>query len=321
MDSNPCVTTAVVVSDNYRRHRPGVGHPECPERMEAVARGIDEVQREHPLLFLPPREADGPSLHLCHDSAYLQQAREEIALGLESLSTGDTSVSDCSWEVACLAAGGAMAGVDAILQGTARRVFCGVRPPGHHATPHRGMGFCIVNNVAIAARYAQRNYGMGKVLIVDWDVHHGNGTQEVFYEDDSVFFFSTHQHPWYPGTGLSDEVGAGRGRGYTVNVPLPAGTGRDAMQAAWERQLQPAIASFRPEFIIISAGFDSRRGDPLGGFRLEDDDFRELTAAIVAWANEYAEGRVLSVLEGGYQLQGLSKAIAAHVTALATTST
>ena len=203
------------------------------------------------------------------------------------------------------------------MQKKAGNAFCIVRPPGHHAGPARGMGFCLFNNIAIAARYAQRRYGAERVAIADWDVHHGNGTQDIFYTDPSVFFFSTHQSPWYPGTGAADETGEGAGKGFTLNCPFPAGSGRDQILGAFREKFAVRMDSFRPDLVLISAGFDSRQGDPLGHFLLSDADFSDLTALMLEIAGKYSGGRLVSVLEGGYDLNGLSRAVAAHVHSLA----
>ena len=203
--------------------------------------------------------------------------------------------------------------VDAVVSGRARNAFCAVRPPGHHASQARGMGFCVFNNIAIGARHAARAHGVERILIADWDVHHGNGTQEVFWSDGSVLFFDTHQHPWYPGTGSPDETGEGKGRGRIVNRPFPAGAGRDEILGAFRTGLVPAAERFKPELVMISAGFDSRAGDPLGKFTLTDADFAELTAVVVEIARQHARGRVVSVLEGGYSRDGLARAVAAHL--------
>jgi len=239
-----------------------------------------------------------------------------VADGDRSLSTGDTRISPRSLEIARLAAGGVIAAVDAVLAGDVANAFAVVRPPGHHATPKRGMGFCLFNNVAIAARHAQAVHGIDRVLIADWDVHHGNGTQDIFYEDGSVLFFDTHQHPLYPGTGLADETGRGPGQGLTINCPFPAGSGRKEIVGAFRERLLPAAARFRPELVLVSAGFDSRIDDPLGSFTLTDDDFTELTSLVKEIAAEHASGRLVSTLEGGYSLTGLASAATSHVRAL-----
>ena len=188
---------------------------------------------------------------------------------------------------------------------------------GHHATPNKGMGFCIFNHAADAARSAQQTHGDGNILIVDWDVHHGNGTQDIFYEDDSVFFLSTHQSPWYPGSGRTEETGTGNGLGYTLNFPFPAGSGRkEILELAFAEKLSTKMNGFKPELIIISAGFDSRKGDPLGQFNLTDKDFFDLTKLVMGLAQEHCQSRIVSILEGGYDLSGLSKAVLSHLHAL-----
>jgi acetoin utilization deacetylase AcuC-like enzyme len=208
--------------------------------------------------------------------------------------------------------GAGLNAVDAVLTGRARNAFCVVRPPGHHANACRGMGFCLFNNIAIAARYAQRKHGVARVAIVDWDVHHGNGTQDIFYADPTVFFFSTHQWPLYPGTGRANETGAGAAQDTTMNFPFPAGSGRAEILGAVQQAFIPAMQSYRPELVLISAGFDSRIDDILGRFTLTDPDFADLTRVVM----EIADGRVVSLLEGGYNLSGLASAATAHVRAL-----
>lgn len=313
----PPITPVALIADPYcKEHDSGVGHPETPGRFDAVMTGLADANLLPNLLRLEPKRPTEADLKRVHTAGYLATAEREIAAQESQLSTGDTNVGPHSWEAALRAAGSGIAAVDAVVEGKVSRAFCVVRPPGHHATPSKGMGFCVLNNIAIAARYAQAAHGVERALIVDWDVHHGNGTQDVFYADDSVFFFSTHQSPWYPGTGAAGETGEGRGKGTTLNCPLPAGSGRAEILGAFETKLVPAMAKFRPELIFISAGFDSRIMDPLGQFTLEDQDFADLTRLVTQLAGEYGKGRVVSMLEGGYNLRGLASAATAHVAAL-----
>lgn len=309
--------TGLLLDPLYAGHDPGRGHPESPGRYAAVTNALEESGLRDHLLPVEARPADMAELELCHPRAYIELARDEVAAGLDALSTGDTNVSAQSYEVAVRAVGGVINAVDAVMSGRLKRAFCAVRPPGHHARPAQGMGFCLFNNVAIGARHAQKKHGAGRVAVVDWDVHHGNGTQDIFYEDGSVFFFSTHQSPWYPFTGHAEETGAGKGKGTTLNCPLGAGSGMKEIRAAFEDQFLPALHRFKPDLILISAGFDSRVDDPLGKFRLTDDDFSKLTLLLRKAAEELCEGRLISVLEGGYNLAGLAAAVKAHVGALA----
>ena len=309
-------TTGLVTSEAYVEHLTGEGHPERPGRVTAIlerlqADGLlDRVER------IEPRSATDEELGRCHAPDYLRLVAADVAGGRRRLSTGDTQISPLSLEVARLSAGGVLAAVDAVCAGRVANAFAVVRPPGHHATPDRGMGFCLFNNVAIAARHAQARHGIRRVLIADWDVHHGNGTQDIFYEDASVLFFDTHQHPLYPGTGMADDRGRGAGLGMTINCPFPAGSGRREIVAAFREQLLPAADAFKPELVLVSAGFDSRIDDPLGGFTLTDEDFADLTALVRGIADRHAGGRLVSTLEGGYNLAGLASAAASHLTAL-----
>lgn len=308
--------TAVVYSPNYRKHLTGPGHPECPQRVDAVMDALEADRLGFELIRLTPRPAEREEILLCHSEDYFDLAGREIASGAHCLSTGDTNVCADSLDVALLAAGGVLTAVDAVSAERVANAFCAVRPPGHHATCNGGMGFCVFNNAAIAARYAQKKHNIKRVLIVDWDVHHGNGTQDIFYEDGSVFYFSTHQWPHYPGTGRPEEKGKGSGLGMTMNFPFGAGAGGDEITGAFIDGLLPAMDDFKPEFVVISAGFDSRAGDPLSGFRLTDNDFTRLTRIVMEIAEHYCKSRIVSVLEGGYALDGLASAAAAHVTAL-----
>ncbi len=304
--------TAIVFDDVSRVHLPTTRRYECPARYDAVWGSLQRSSYFSTLKAIPARPATDEEILWCHSGRYLAKVRREIASGVKELSTGCTWVSHDSWKAAHYAVGAACVGVDAVFEGQAQNVFCVVRPPGHHATPNRGMGFCIFNNAAIAARYAQRKHGVGKVMIVDWDVHHGNGTQEIFYEDPSVFYFSTHQSPWFPWTGKRDETGRGKGRGTTLNCPLQRGAGRREFFAAFHGDLMPAVHRFRPELVILSAGFDARHGDPLGRLELVDQDYTDLTAYLLELARTHAGGRIVSILEGGYNLAGLAAAATAH---------
>jgi acetoin utilization deacetylase AcuC-like enzyme len=308
--------TAILVDPVFKEHQTGKSHPECPERMDAVVNALERDGAIKGALRIPVRSATDDELALCHSRHYIEIARRDVSSGARDLSTGDTQISPQSFEVALKAAGGLLNAVDAVVDRKAANAFCAVRPPGHHATPDRGMGFCLFNNVAIAARHAQKKYGIGRVAIVDWDVHHGNGTQDIFYSDGSVFYFSTHQSPWYPGTGAAHETGEGKGKGATMNCPFPAGSGHQEILSAFQGKLIPALRDFKPELVLLSAGFDSRLGDPLGQFTLSDADFAALTKLMLEAAHQYAGGRLVSVLEGGYRLTGLAAASAAHVEAL-----
>ena len=304
--------TAFFADPVSKRHEPGPGHPESPARYDAVVKGLADF----PITHFTPRSATEDEVALCHTRQYIRTARREVEEGFSQLTTGDTNLSHESYDVALRAVGTVLHAVDVVFAGEADNAFCVVRPPGHHASANRGMGFCLFNNIALGARYAQRKHGAERVLIVDWDVHHGNGTQDIFYHDGSVLFFSTHQYPWYPGTGAADETGEGKGEGFTMNCPLPSGTGRTDIWQAFQEKLKPAAEEFQPDLVMISAGFDSRAGDPLGQFILADRDFADLTRVLRDIAGKHANGRLVSVLEGGYNLFGLVKATQAHAGAL-----
>jgi acetoin utilization deacetylase AcuC-like enzyme len=315
----PIPSTALLLDPVFKKHRTGDHHPECPERYSAISRELKAAGLVEKLASLETRDLTDDEAELCHTPAYLATIKEEIPAvrDVAYLSTGDTTVCSESLEVARKAAGGALGAVDFIFAGGRRNAFCAVRPPGHHATPSVGMGFCIFNNAAIAARYAQLTHGIERVAIVDWDVHHGNGTQDIFYADPSVFYFSTHQSPLYPHTGATAETGAAEGLGTTLNCPLPAGSGMQQIGAAFDQKFLPAMERFKPQLVIISAGFDSRIDDPLGGFLLTDEDFVKLTQKLLALADQHAGGRLLSLLEGGYNVDGLAAAVVSHVRCLA----
>lgn len=308
--------TALLLDDIYLHHETAAGHPECPERLEVISQALQPLLKSDRLRRIFSRRAAIADVLLCHDSEYVDDVLTKIRAGETQLFGVDVSVSKESGEVALLAVGGVIDAVTGVLKGESANAFCVVRPPGHHARPAQAMGFCLFNNVAIAARHAQRKFGIDRVAIVDWDVHHGNGTQDIFYRDGSVLFFSTHQSPWYPGTGSASERGEGKGDGLILNRPFPAGSGREQILGAFREDLIPALDRFKPELILISAGFDSRIGDPLGQFRLSDSDFSEMTARLMDAADKHADGRLVSILEGGYNLKTLGSAVEAHVRTL-----
>ena len=304
--------TGIVYSDVYLRHDTG-GHPESAQRLRAIMAGLQEKGLLDRLVRIEPKKATVEEIASVHDRTYILWAEEMIQKGAHLLDFIETVVSQDSFEAALYAAGGVLAAIDAIGEGVITNCFCAVRPPGHHALSDRAMGFCVFNNVAIGARYVQKKYGIERVLIVDWDVHHGNGTQGTFYADPTVFYFSTHQFPHYPGSGDSGEVGEGKGRGYTLNVPMRGGAGDEEYVAAFQELLVPAMEEFRPEFILISAGFDGHRRDPLAGIDLTTEGYGRLTSIVRGMADRHASGRLVSVLEGGYDLDALSDSVAEHI--------
>jgi acetoin utilization deacetylase AcuC-like enzyme len=308
--------TGLVADARVKKHDTGPGHPEQPSRFSAVFDRLESSGLVHDLARLPSRFATDDELALAHTRDYISLVEREVAALRRQLSTGDTDICPASAEAARLASGCVLSAVDAVFASTVSNAFCLVRPPGHHASEAKGMGFCLFNNIAVAARYARYKYAADRVLIVDWDVHHGNGTQDIFYQDGSVLFFSTHQSPWYPGTGASSETGAGAGAGRIINCPFSAGSGRAEIAGAFRDQLIPAASAFQPDLVLISAGFDSRIDDPLGQFLLTDADFCELTAMLLDLAAKFCDDRLVSILEGGYNLQGLALASEAHVRTL-----
>ncbi len=312
------MTTAIIHHPVFEQHDTGEGHPERPERYAVVIEALRADEELWPRLKeVEATPAPRGDVQACHTPQHFKHVERAVSEGLGYLDA-DTIVSMHSLEAALRAAGGACRAVDMVMGGEAQNAFLPARPPGHHATPERAMGFCLFNTAGVAARYAQRYHReVERVAIVDWDVHHGNGTQGLFYDDPTVFFFSAHQYPWYPGTGTRGETGLGRGRGYTLNVPLRARTPADEHRRVFETAIEEIGAKFKPDLVIISAGFDSRAGDPLGQLLLADEDFAAMTRVVKDWAREACGGRVVSCLEGGYNLDTLGATVRAHVRALA----
>ncbi len=308
--------TGFVYHPAYLEHDMGAGHPQSPNRLRAILQQSEQSGTVAQLVKIEPRKAEEEWITQVHTPNHVALLnRHAPSSGRVSLDP-DTSMSPGSLTAAYLAAGGALAGVDAIMAKEVDHVFCAVRPPGHHAEAGRAMGFCLFNNVAIAARYVQKKFGISRVLIVDWDVHHGNGTQHSFEDDPSILFFSTHQFPHYPGTGRGTERGTGAGEGFTINVPMEAGEGDEEYHEVFRKVLVPAADEFEPEFVMISAGFDAHRDDPLASMGLTEAGYADLTDIVAGIATRHAQGRILSSLEGGYNLKALAMSVEAHLKAL-----
>lgn len=306
--------TGVHFDAYYEQHDPGDRHPESAERYQVLREALEKL--DPAIARIPGRRAKAEDILLVHEPYYHDIVLQDVEFLSDKLRTGDTGLSSESYEVTMHATGAVLAAVDAVMSGDVDRVFCAIRPPGHHATADRGMGFCIFNHVAIAARYLQKRYGLQRIAILDWDVHHGNGTEAIFWKDDTVFFASTHEQGIFPYSGASTDQGEGAGEGFTMNFPLRFGSRGDTALTIWDQSIAPALEKFRPEFILISAGFDAREGDPIGGLEWTDNDFRELTKRAVRYAERWSRGRLVSVLEGGYNPPGLASAAIAHVEAL-----
>ena len=310
--------TALIHHPIFEKHNTGIGHPETPLRYDVVMKTLrgDKKLWEN-LNEITPEKASKGLIQAAHTPQHFKLVESAFAEGLDRLDA-DTTISMQSFDASLFAAGGAVSGVDAVMTGEADNAFVVARPPGHHATAERPMGFCLFNNVAVAAKYAQNKYKeIERVAIVDWDVHHGNGTQGIFYTDPSVYFFSMHQYPWYPGTGSRGETGHSRGLGATLNIPVKASTQAAEQKRMFETAIEDIATNFRPDLIMISAGFDAHLTDPLGQLKLEDRDYVSMTRTIKQWAAEVCQGRVVSCLEGGYNLDTLGETVRSHVKELA----
>jgi acetoin utilization deacetylase AcuC-like enzyme len=310
------MTTAYLFDPVFLRHTTGWGHPERPERLEAIHSAIAAAPYYNDLVKVAAAFPEMKYIELIHSPSYIRRAGQEIKSGVSHLDSMDTAVCRESYEVALMAVGGSLKMSDTVMKGVADNGFCAVRPPGHHAEKDYAAGFCIFNNIAIAARYIQKIHGIKKIAVVDWDVHHGNGTQHSFERDPSVLYISLHQFPHYPGTGSETETGEGKGRGYTMNIPMRAGSGDDEYLHAFHHRIIPRLEEFSPEIILISAGFDGHRSDPLSSIKLSSDVYAEFTNMLMAVADRHCKGRIVAFLEGGYNLSALTESVAAMMKSL-----
>jgi len=299
--------TGIVTDDLFIQHDPGAFHPESPDRLRSIHRAIEESGLRRKLQAVAPRPATVEEITRIHTRKHYE--RVESTEGREVALDADTQTSAASFRAALLAAGGTCALVEAVVRGDLENGFALVRPPGHHAERDRAMGFCLFNNLAIAAQHARVALGVERVMIVDWDLHHGNGTMHAFQDRQDVLFCSTHQYPFYPGTGGLTEVGTGSGAGYTINVPLPPGMGNAEYCAIFQDIFRPVAEQFAPQLLLVSAGFDIYRQDPLGGMKVSAEGFGLLTSELMAMAAASAERRVVLVLEGGYHLEGEAQGV------------
>ena len=305
--------TGFLQDSRFLQHDTGPGHPECSERISATMSYLEKQAWFNLLTNIHTRNANYDDVLSIHDIHYIKRAEEVCRSGNSYLDSMDVSVCVDSFDIALLAAGSALQMADEVMQGNIDNGFALLRPPGHHAENGMALGFCIFNNIAILARYLQTHYGLDRIAIVDWDVHHGNGTQHVFEEDPSILYISTHQYPYYPGTGNYNETGIGKGTGATLNCPMPAGANDEDYTRAFSDQILPKIDGFKPDFILISAGFDAHYADPLGGINLTENFFGWMTIQLMEKAERYCNNRIISLLEGGYNLEALAKCVAIHL--------
>jgi len=307
------MTTGLVYDPAFLEHDTGPGHPERRERLEAAIARLEREPWFGELQRVPARRAEDEWIETVHARDYVARAEAACRQRVPFIDTPDVAVSERSSEIARLAAGAALELGDRVMSGALTNGFALLRPPGHHAERAMALGFCLLNNVAILARYLQRRHGADKVLILDWDVHHGNGTQHLFEEDPSVLYVSLHQYPFYPGTGAVSETGIGRGAGATLNCPMPAGAGDEDYEAAFRERILPKVDAFAPEVVLLSAGFDAHRRDPLAQICLTTDAYRWMSERMVETAGKHAGGRLISLLEGGYDLEALAECVTTHL--------
>ncbi|NHZ86455.1 MAG: histone deacetylase [Planctomycetia bacterium] len=310
------MVTSLFTSEKYKEHITGYGFPESPKRLEAIINHLVSTGLIDELDVVEPSRKNKLICKLVHDEEYITRVRQACELGASLVDTADNPISKNSYDTALLAVGGITEAVDRVFTGKANNAMALLRPPGHHAERGMAMGFCLFNNVAIAARYAQQNYNVEKVAIIDFDVHHGNGTQHLFESDPTVMYISLHQYPFYPGSGSADEIGSGKAKNTTVNYPLNAGVGDDTFIDIFNNSLSDKVLKYNPDLIIVSAGFDAHINDPIGGLSVTTKGFYNVSKTIINLADEVCDGKVISSLEGGYNLQALAESVAMHLRAL-----
>ena len=304
---------AFITHPIFLKHDTGPGHPERPDRLVSITEALGNSHLKKKVEMLQPVKATPEQVAMVHTDAYIRFVTEAIHNGSRILDAGDTVVNSDSLDAAYYACGAGIRGVDLLTEGQFSRVFCAVRPPGHHAEPGHALGFCIFNNAAVAARYAQKTGLAENILIIDWDVHHGNGTQHTFEKDAAVFYYSLHRYPFYPGTGLESERGLGAGEGFTMNRPLKAGSDDTVYLQSFAEDMAEIERKIKPDLIILSNGYDAHREDPLGGMMMTDAGYWKMTEMISSFAWHHCEGKILSILEGGYNLEVLARCVLNHL--------
>ena len=309
--------TGLVYGEIYLKHDTGPHHPERPQRLSAIIETLEAAGLLDKLVRIEPAPAERSVLELCHKPRYIDEFKRAVENSEPFLHTPECVLSPATFEVALCAVGGVLKGIDKVMEGRVRNCFCAVRPPGHHAGNYKAMGFCFFNNVAIAAKYLQKQHGLERIVIIDWDVHHGNGTQYMFDKDPTIYFVSFHEDPFscYPGTGKDSERGYLQGKGFTQNFPMPAGAGEEQYLIALTK-VELAMKKFRPQFVLVSAGFDAHTAEPLAHINLTAEGYEELTRRVKGIAEVHAGGRLVSVLEGGYALGALGESVEKHIRVL-----
>ncbi len=310
--------TGLLQDSRFEAHDTGHGHPERPQRLSALRKAFDESGLTEACAAVEVSPVDMGLVRGIHDDQYLERLQRACDDGLPYVDVPDSAICPESFDIARLAAGGVVSAVSEVMAERLDNAFCAVRPPGHHAERDRSMGFCLLNNIALAAAHLIEHHGLSRVLILDWDVHHGNGTQHIFDPDPQVLFISLHGHPdvLYPGTGHAKERGVGEGEGFTLNVPIMPGAGDEAYRRAFDESIEPQVDRFKPQFVLISAGFDAHRLDPLAPIQLETESFGWMTERALEMAKRHGQGRLVSVLEGGYHLESLAASAVLHVSKL-----